>query len=133
MKSATIAAAVFIVLLVSVSESVSGWSNVSIEATPSIAVVVGDNRAYIRVIIRIEPHPDNRNLVFRWESLDGDTGRHDQQLEGEDSPTIFDTKGEMYFGKHGLQLPTGHYTLTATVDRAVGDDPSASTKVTVQK
>lgn len=133
MKSATIAAVVFVVLSGCVLGPVSGWSNVSIEATPRIALVVGDNRAYIRVIIRIEPHPDNRNLVFRWESPDGDIGRKDQQLDGEDSPTIFDTKGEIYFGKHGLQLPAGHYTLTATVERATGDDPSASTKVTVQE
>lgn len=128
MKYATIAAVVFAVL----SGSVSGRSSVSIEATPSTALVLGNNRAYIRVIIRIEPHPDNRNLVFRWESPDGDIGRKDRQLEGEDGPTVFDTGDERFFGRQGLQLSAGHYTLTAMVERVRGSDPEASTEVVIK-
>ncbi|MDP3697085.1 MAG: hypothetical protein Q8R55_03565 [Candidatus Taylorbacteria bacterium] len=129
MKIATIAAVVFVVLSAPVR---GGENDVSIKATPQVAIALPGTGAYIRVIIRVKRHPDNRNLVFNWESDYGEIGRKDSQLEGEDSQTIFDTKNELYFGKQGLRLTPGHYTLTATVDRAVGDDPRASTQVTVQ-
>lgn len=123
----TRAAIVFIVL----SGHVYGnEDDVSIKATPQASVAV-DRQAYIRVIIRIKKCPENRNLIFRWESEDGGSGRKDRQLDGEDSSAIFDTSDQRFFGRHGLLLPPGHYTLTATVERAATDDPSASTKITI--
>lgn len=129
MKLTIIAAIVSIVLLEPFDAQ--GQTAVSIEAGPGIARIVGNKKAYIRVIIRIKPQPDNRNLVFRWESPDGDAGRKDRQLDGEDSPTIFDTGDEGFFGKHGLQLSEGHYTLSATVERSLGDNPRANLTITV--
>ncbi len=123
-------ATVAVIGLVVLSGLVRADGGVSIKATPQNVVAVG-GVAYVRVIIRIDRHSDNKKLIFWWESPDGDCGRKDQQINGEDSPTLFDTGNQEYFGKQGLQLPPGHYTFHVTVERAAGTDPSDQTKVTV--
>ena len=129
-KNIIIAAVVSIVLCATMS--VSNEEAVSITAKPiSSYVSSAHERVYIQVVIRIEPNPDNRNLIFESDSEDGEYNRKDVQLDGENAPRIFKISDPQYFGRGGFQLPPGHYKLRATVERSTDKNETASIDVTV--
>lgn len=130
-NNAIIAAVLSIVLCTTMSISAEDPA-VSITADPTGRVVGSRrDRAYIRVIIRVEPNRDNRNLIFESDSEDGEYSRKDIQLDGENSPRIFEVSEPQYYGRGGFQLPAGHYKLRAIVERSTGKNPTALVEVNI--
>ena len=129
MRNLTLVAVALLTVLWEVP--VKGNNDVSIEVAYAQYIVTLGNKGYVRVIIRVDPHPNNRNLIFRWDSDDGESGRKDRQLEGEKGPILSDTGDEMYFGR-GLWLDPGHYTFEAEVERVAENNPTTSTKIIIK-
>ena len=131
-KIATIFVVTLIVLCITRSVSAQDQKAVTITADPINRVVSSPReRVNIRVIIRIEPNRNNRNLIFEYDSEDGEYGRKDIQLDGENSPRIFNISDARYFGREGFLLSAGHYKLRATVERSTGKNEVASVEVTI--
>lgn len=126
-------AVVAVVVLSTIATVMSAEEAVTISVDRTRIVAASTySRTPISVIIRIKPNPDNRNLIFEYDAEDGDYSRKDIQLEGENSPKIFNLSDSRYFGTSGVQLPPGHYTLKATLEQAgVKNPPIASIKVNV--
>lgn len=128
----TVIAAVFVLLRT--MAGAQGNEAVSITANPQVSTALPGHQAGVRVIIRIKPHPDNRRLDFELDAPDGDYGSAIvAELAGENSRTVFDSIDETSFGKNGVLLSPGHYTLWAKVYRANKKDPiTARTEVVVR-
>ena len=109
----------------------SADQKVVINATPPFSFIVSDQRVYLKVLIRIERHPDNRLLHLEWDAPDGEAGSSIRNLEGEDSPIIF--SDEDFLGQWGLNLPAGHYQIRAILLRVVnGEEKRFFAKATIK-
>lgn len=90
---------------------------ISLNVTPQVSFTAHGQRNYLRVIVRIERHPDNKLLHLEWNSPDGEAGSSERSLEGENSRVYF--MGEDFLGRSGLMLTAGHYQVRATLTRIV--------------
>ena len=63
---------------------------------------------FVRTVITVERHPDNRWLVLAWSSETGLSGSSFFQLDGEQAPAKFD--------KH-VEVSPGGYLISACVYR----------------
>lgn len=63
---------------------------------------------FIRTVVTVSRHPDNRWLVLSWGSETGLSGSSFYQLDGEQTPAKFDKR---------LEVSPGDYLITACVYR----------------
>ena len=63
---------------------------------------------FVRTVVTVPRHPDNRHLVLAWGSETGQSGSSFYQLDGERAPAKFD--------KH-IEVSIGSYLISACVYR----------------
>ena len=103
----------------------------SLDVNPYTSFVLGDERVYIRVLIRLEKNSDNRLLRLEWDSPDGEAGSSTRNLDGENSQAVF--TGEDFLGRRGLNLSAGHYQVKVTLLRIVdGEEKVTFALATIQ-